>query len=82
MAVLDPLFAVGAAVVVFCLMIGVLYLLDPQISEKVWLGVLFILIGVTVLFVLVGLWDFGLIIVGAIGALIGRVILDHMGIAQ
>jgi len=81
-AVLDPLFAVGAAVVVFCLMIGVLYLLDPQISEKVWLGVLFILIGVTVLFVLVGLWDFGLIIVGAIGALIGRVILDHMGIAQ
>ncbi len=82
MAVLDPLFAVGAAVVVFCLMIGALYLLDPQISEKVWLGILFILIGVTVLFVLVGLWDFGLIIVGATGALIGRVILDRMGIAQ
>ena len=80
--VLAPLLAVGAAIVVFCLMIGVLYLLDPQISEKIWLGVLFILIGVTVLFVLIGVWDLGVIVVGAIGALVGRVILDRMGVAQ
>jgi len=81
-AVLEPLYAVGAAIVVFCLLIGALYLLDPSISEKVWLGILFILIGVTALFILIGLWDFGVIIIGAIGALVGRVILDRMGIAQ
>lgn len=80
--VLEPLVAVGAAVVVFCLLIGSLYLLDPSISEKVWLGVVFILIGVTALFVLIGLWDLGVIVVGAIGALVGRVILDRMGVAQ
>ncbi|MEK6851743.1 MAG: hypothetical protein AABY30_04305 [Candidatus Thermoplasmatota archaeon] len=80
--VLAPLVAAGAAVVVFCLLIGALYLLDPSISEKVWLGVLFILVGVTALFVLIGLWDLGVIVVGAIGALVGRVILDRLGIAQ
>ena len=82
MAVLAPLLAVGVAIVVFCLMIGTLYLLDPSISEKVWLGIMFILIGVTVLFVLIDLWDLGVIVVGAIGALVGRVILDRMGVAQ
>ena len=80
--VLEALTAVGAAIVIFCLLIGVLYLWDPSISEKVWLGILFILIGVTALFVLIGLWDLGVIVIGAIGALVGRVILDRMGIAQ
>ena len=80
--VLEALTAVGAAIVIFCLLLGVLYLWDPSISEKVWLGILFILIGVTALFVLIGLWDLGVIVIGAIGALVGRVILDRMGIAQ
>jgi hypothetical protein len=80
--VLEALTAVGAAIVIFCLLLGVLYLWDPSISEKVWLGILFILIGVTALFILIGVWDLGVIVVGAIGALVGRVILDRMGIAQ
>lgn len=80
--VLELAYAVGAAVVVFCLLIGVLYLLDPTISEKVWLGILFILVGVTALLILIGLWDLGVIVIGAIGALVGRVILDRMGVAQ
>jgi len=79
---LAPLTAVGAALIVFFLLLGVLYLWDPSISEKVWLGLLFVLIGVTILFVLVGAWDLGVIVVGAIGALIGRVLLDRMGVAQ
>jgi len=81
-AVLDPLTAVGGALIIFFLLLGALYLLDPEISEKVWLGVLFVLIGVAILFVLMGLWDFGVIVAGAIAALIGRVILDRMGVAQ
>ena len=79
---LDALTAIGAALIVFFLLLGILYILDPSISEKVWLGVLFILIGVTFLFVLIGAWDLGVIIAGAIAALIGRVILDRMGVAQ
>lgn len=79
---LAPLTAVGAALIVFFLILGVLYLWDPSISEKVWLGLLFVLIAVTILFLLVGAWDVGVIIVGGIGALIGRVALDRMGVAQ
>ncbi len=79
---LAPLTAVGAALIVFFLLLGVLYLWDPSISEKVWLGLLFLLIAVTLLFLLVGAWDFGVIIVGGIAALIGRVALDRMGVAQ
>ncbi len=79
---LAPLTAVGAALIVFFLILGVLYLWDPSISEKVWLGLLFVLIAVTILFLLVGAWDVGVIIVGGIAALIGRVALDRMGVAQ
>ena len=79
---LDALTAVGAALIVFFLLLGGLYLVDPTISEKVWLGILFILVGVTFLFVIVGGWDIGVIVAGAIAALIVRVVLDRMGIAQ
>lgn len=79
---LAPWTAVGAALIVFFLILGVLYLWDPSISEKVWLGLLFVLIAVTILFLLVGAWDVGVIIVGGIAALIGRVALDRMGVAQ
>lgn len=79
---LEPLTAAGAALIVFFLLLGILYLWDPSISEKVWLGIVFVLIGVTILFVLVGAWDMGVIVVGGIAALIGRVVLDRMGVAQ
>jgi len=80
--VLEPLTAVGAALIVFFLLLGGLYLLDPTISEKVWLGIVFILVGVTIMFTVAGAWDFGVIVVGAIAALVGRVVLDRMGVAQ
>ena len=79
---LDALTAIGGALIVFFLLLGALYILDPSISEKVWLGILFIIIGVTILFVLVGAWDLGVIVAGAISALVGRVLLDRMGVAQ
>ncbi|HEV8594039.1 MAG TPA: hypothetical protein VGR51_00720 [Thermoplasmata archaeon] len=79
---LPVLTAVGAALIVFFLALGALYLVDPSISEKVWLGILFVLIGVMILFALLGFWDFGVVMIGAIGALVGRVLLDRMGVAQ
>jgi len=79
---LDVLTAVGGALIVFFLLLGALYLIDPTISEKLWLGVLFILVGVTIMFGIAGAWDLGVIIVGAIAALIIRVVLDRMGVAQ
>ncbi|HEV8594455.1 MAG TPA: hypothetical protein VGR51_02890 [Thermoplasmata archaeon] len=79
---LPVLTAVGAALIVFFLILGALYLVDPSISEKVWLGILFVLIGVMILFALLGFWDFGVVMIGTIGALVGRVLLDRMGVAQ
>ncbi len=79
---LDALTALGASAIVFLLLLGVLYLWDPSISEKQWLGILFVLGGVALLFILLGAWDLGVIIIGAVGALVGRVVLDRMGVAQ
>ena len=80
--VLEPLQAVGGAAIVFFLLLGALYLLDPSIAAKVWLGIIFVLIGVTILLILVSLPDLGAIVIGAIAALVGRVVLDRMGIGQ
>ena len=79
---LDPLQAVGAAAIVFFLLLGALYLLDPAISAKVWLGLLFVMIGVVILLILVQLPDLGGIVIGAIAAFVGRVVLDRMGVGQ
>jgi len=51
--VLEPLQAVGGAAIVFFLLLGALYLLDPSISGKAWLGIIFVMIGVTILLILV-----------------------------
>ena len=80
--VLDALQAIGGAAVVFCLLLGALYLWDPSISSKVWLGLVFVLIGITILLILVQLPDLGAILVGAIAAFVGRVVLDRMGVGQ
>lgn len=80
--VLDLLTAIGAALIVFFFLLGGLYLWDPEISEKVWLGTLLLLVGVTILFILIGTPDLGIIIIGVIGGLVGRVVLDRIGIAQ
>lgn len=73
--------AIGAALIVFFLVLGVLYLWDPSISEKMWLGLVFLLVAVTILFLIVGAWDVGVIVLGGIAALIGRVVLDRIGVA-
>ena len=78
----NPLQALGAAVIVFFFLLGALYLLDPSISEKVWLGILFVLIGVTILLFFAGQPGLAAIVIGAIGALIGRVVLDRMGVGD
>ena len=80
--VLEPLQAVGGAAIVFFLLLGALYLLDPSISGKAWLGIIFVMIGVTILLILVQLPDLGAIVIGAIAALVGRVALDRMGVGQ
>jgi len=67
---------------VFFLLLGGLYLLDPEITAKVWLGLIFVMVGVTILLILVGAWGLGVVVVGAIAAFGGRVILDRMGVAQ
>ncbi len=79
---LDPLQAVGAAAIVFFLLLGALYLLDPSISSKVWLGLIFVMIGVVILLILVQLPDVAGIVIGAIAAFVGRVVLDRMGVGQ
>jgi len=78
----DPLQAVGAAAIVFFLLLGGLYLLDPSITAKVWLGLIFVMVGIMILLILVGAWSLGAIIIGAIGAFAGRVLLDRLGVAQ
>lgn len=80
--ILDVVQAVGVAAIVFFLLLGGLYLLDPEISSKVWLGVIFVMIGITILLVLISLWDLGIVVIGAIAGLLTRPLLDKMGIGQ
>ena len=78
----DPGQAIGAALIVFFLLLGALYLLDPSITAKVWLGLIFVMIGVVILLIFVGSWGLGAVGIGAIAAFGGRVLLDRMGVAQ
>ena len=78
----DPVQAIGGAAVVFCLLLGALYLMDPEITNKVWLGLIFVMVGITILLFLVGAWGLGAVVIGAIAALMGRVVLDRMGVGQ
>ncbi len=78
----NPVQAIGGAAVLFCLLLGALYLLDPQITSKVWLGLIFVMIGLVILLILLGAWGVGALVIGAIAAFVGRVILDRMGVGE
>ena len=76
---LEPLLAAGAAAVVFFILIGLMLVLDIDIDTKVVAGVVLLLIGLTILFFLANGQDVGGIVIGVIGALVGKEIIEHAG---
>ena len=70
MALLDLGIAAAAAGVLFFVMLGVLVIFIEDIEMKVVLGLLFILLGLTIALVALGEVGIGIIVVGAIGALV------------
>ncbi len=76
----NPLHAVGAAVIAFFIVIGVMLLLDIDIDTKVVAGVILLLIGITVLFFLINGEDLGGITIGLIAALAGKEIIERMAL--
>lgn len=78
----DPLTAIGASAFVFFVLLGVLYLWDPQISAKGWWGILFVLVGITILLFLVGAAGIAGLLIGVIAAFVGKNALERMGIGE
>ena len=72
-------YAVGAAVMVFFIVIGVMLLLDINIDTKVVVGIILLLIGLTIAFYMLGGDDISGILVGLIAALSGKELIEHFG---
>ncbi len=76
----DPLTAIGAAAIVFFLLLGVLYLWDPQIPRKVGFGILFVLTAIVILLLLVTEPGLGGLVIAAIAALVAKNLLERSGV--
>ncbi len=78
----DPLTAIGASAFVFFLLLGVLYLWDPDVTAKGWWGILFVLIGLVILLFLIQQAGVGGLVIGVIAAFVGWRVLERMGIGE
>jgi len=78
----DPVTAIGVAAIVFFLLLGALYLVDLKLPEKRWFGIVFVLVGVTILLMLLGQAGLGGVTIATIGAMVAKRQLDRRGIVE
>lgn len=78
----DPLTAFGVAAFVFFMLLGILYLWDPDIEARVWVGIQFVLVGVTILLLLINQPGVAGVVVGAIGGFVAKRILKYGGVGE
>lgn len=78
----DPVIALGAAAFVFFILLGVLYLWDPEITANAWFGILFVLVAVMILLFLLQEPGLAGLAIGAIAAFVGRRVLSNAGIGE
>lgn len=78
----DPLTAIGVAAIVFFVLLGALYLVDVPLKGKRWFGVLFLLVGVTILLFLLRQPGLGGVTIATILALVAREQLERRGIVD
>lgn len=78
----NPVTAIGAAAIVFFILLGVFYLLDVTMQPKTWFGIVFVLLGVTILMVIVGQAGVGGITIAIIAALVAKGQLESRGFVK
>jgi hypothetical protein len=78
----DPATAVGAAAVVFFVVLGSLYLFDVKFPGKTWLGILFLLIGTIIALFLFRQAGVGGLAVAVVAAMLAKSQLERRGIVK
>jgi hypothetical protein len=78
----DPIQAIGVAAIVFFVLLGILYLRDLKLPEKRWFGIIFLLVGVTILLFLAREPGLGGVTIATIGAMAAKRQLDRRGIVS
>ena len=76
----DPLTAIGVASIVFFFLLGALYLTGVKLAGRRWLGVVFLLIGGTILVWLLRQPGVSGITIATIAALVAKELLERRGI--
>jgi len=74
----DPVYSIGAGVMVFFVVIGVMLVMDINIDTKVAVGVILLMIGLTLAFFMVRFEDLAAITIGLAVALSGKEIIEKM----
>jgi len=78
----DLVTAIGVAAIVFFVLLGILFLRDLKLPEKRWFGIVFLLVGVTILLFLASEPGLGGVTIAAIGAMAAKRQLDRRGIVS
>jgi len=74
----DPVYSIGAGVMVFFVVIGVMLVFDINIDTKVAVGVILLLVGLTLAFFMIRFEDLAAITIGLAVALGGKEIIERM----
>lgn len=67
---------------VFFILLGLLVLVIGQIEGRKWWGILFLLVGITLLLFAAGGWDLAVVIIAVITALVVNVLLERFKIIE
>ena len=78
----DPVTAIGAAAIVFFILLGLFYLLDLTLPPKTWFGIVFVLMGITILLMIVGQAGLGGVTIATIVALVAKGQLENRGLVK
>lgn len=78
----DPVVAVSAAATVFFILLGVFYLFDLTLPPRTWFGIVFVLVGLTILLILVSQAGIGGLLIAIIAALVAKGELQRRGIGK
>lgn len=78
----DPVTAFGVAAIVFFVLLGILFLRDLKLPEKQWFGIVFLLVGATILLFLLRQPGVGGVTIGTIGAMASKRGMDRRGIVR